>query len=45
MSLIPALTRQRRVDLCECETILVHIVSSRVVRAIERDCLQKKSVW
>ena len=33
MTLIPALRRQRQVDLCEFEASLVYRVSSRAVRA------------
>ena len=37
MSLIPALGRQRQVDLCELEVSLVYRVSSRTARAIQRN--------
>jgi hypothetical protein len=36
MSLIPALRRQRQVDLCEFQHTLVYKVSSRTARAIAR---------
>ena len=36
MSLIPALGRQRQVDLSEFEASLVYKVSSRTARATER---------
>ena len=39
---IPALRRQRQVDLCGFETCLVCIVSSRTARAKERDPVSKK---
>jgi hypothetical protein len=41
--LIPALGRQRRVDLCEFEASLVFIVSSRTAKAIQRETLSQKS--
>ena len=34
MPLIPALRRQRQVDLCEFEASLVYRASSRTVRAV-----------
>ena len=34
-NLIPALRKQRQVDLCECEASLVYIASSRTARATE----------
>jgi hypothetical protein len=40
--LIPALGRQRQVDLCEFEASLVYRMSSRTARAIQRNpCLEK----
>ena len=41
MPLIPALRRQRQVDFCEFEAILVHRVSSRTARAIQRNTVSK----
>ena len=41
-SLIPALRRQRQVDLCELEASLVYRVSSRTARAIQRNPVLKK---
>ncbi|MDP1142662.1 hypothetical protein, partial [Klebsiella pneumoniae] len=42
--LIPALGRQRRVDLCEFETSLVYTASSRTgFKAIETPCLEKQN--
>jgi hypothetical protein len=37
VSLIPALEKQRRVDLCKFEASLVYRVSSRTARAIQRN--------
>jgi len=37
MPLIPVLQKQRQVDLCEFETSLVYIKSSRTARARERN--------
>jgi hypothetical protein len=44
MSLIPALGKQRQVDLCEFEASLVYRVSSRTARATHREkpCLRKQ---
>ena len=36
MPLIPALKRQRQVDLCEFEASLVYIVSSRIARTVSQ---------
>ena len=37
MPLIPALRRQRQMDLCEFETSLVYKVRSRTARATKRN--------
>jgi hypothetical protein len=42
MPLIPALGRQRQVDLCELEASLVYRVSSRTASAIQRNPVMKK---
>jgi hypothetical protein len=39
--LVPALGRQRQVDLCEFEVSLVYRVSSRIVKAKRRDPVLK----
>jgi hypothetical protein len=39
--LIPATWRQRQVDLCEFEAILVYIVSSRTARATQINPVSK----
>ena len=41
MPLIPALRRQRQVDLCELEASLVYRVSSWTARAIQRNPVSK----
>ena len=41
MPLIPALRKQKQVDLCEFEVSLVYIASSRTARAIEGDPVSK----
>ena len=41
MPLIPALRRQRQVDLCEFEASLVYRVSSRTARATQRNPVKK----
>ena len=41
MPLIPALGRQRQVDLCEFEASLVYRVSSRTARATQRNPVSK----
>ena len=41
MALIPALRRQRQVDLYELEASLVYRVSSRTARATQKPCLTK----
>ena len=41
-SLIPALERQRQIDLCEFEISLVHRVSSRTARVSQRNPVSKK---
>ena len=43
MPLIPALGRQRQVDLCESENSLVYRVSSRTARATQKTCLEKQT--
>ena len=40
--LIPALGKQRQVDLCEFEASLVYRASSRTARAIQRNPVSKK---
>jgi hypothetical protein len=40
--LIPAVRRQRQVDVCEFEASLVYRVSSRTARATERNPVLKK---
>ena len=42
MPLIPAVRRQRQVDVCEFEASLVYRVSSRTARATERNPVLKK---
>jgi hypothetical protein len=42
MPLIPALRRQRQVDLCETEARLVYRVSSKTTKAIQRNYLKGK---
>jgi hypothetical protein len=37
ISLIPALGRQRQADLCEFKDNLVYRISSRIVRATQRN--------
>jgi hypothetical protein len=44
-SLIPALSRQRQVDLCEFEVTLVYRASSRLVRAPRRNTVSKKNFY
>ena len=39
--LIPALSKQRKVDLCEFETSLVYRASSRTARATQRSPVSK----
>jgi hypothetical protein len=39
---MPALGRQRQVDLCEFETSLVYRVSSRTYKATQRDPVSKR---
>jgi hypothetical protein len=39
---IPALGRQRQVDLCEFKASLIYRVSSRITKATQRNCLGKK---
>jgi hypothetical protein len=41
MPLIPALRRQRQVNLCEFKVSLVYRVSSRTARATQRDSALK----
>jgi hypothetical protein len=41
MPLLPAFRRQRQVDLCGFEDILVYRVSSRTVRATQRNPVSK----
>ena len=43
MPFIPALGRQGQVDLCEFEASLVYGVSSRTVRATQRNLSQKQT--
>ena len=40
--LIPALKRQRQVDLCEFEVSMVYIMGSRTVKATKRNGLENK---
>jgi hypothetical protein len=41
--LIPAVVRQKQVDLCEFETNLVHRTSSRTAKGTQKNsCLEKK---
>jgi hypothetical protein len=40
---IPALRRQRQVDLCESEASLVYRVSCRLARATHRETLSRKT--
>ena len=42
MPLIPALGRQRQVELCEFEASLVYRVSSRIARATQRNPVLRK---
>jgi hypothetical protein len=42
MPLIPALGRQKQVDLCESEASLVYRASFRIARATERNYVSKK---
>ena len=41
-TLIPALGRQRQVNLCEFEASLVYRVSSRIARATQKNSFTKK---
>jgi hypothetical protein len=41
VALIPALGRQRQIDLCEFKNSLVYRVSSKTARARKRFCLKK----
>jgi hypothetical protein len=41
MPLIPALRKQKKVDLCEFEASLVYIASSRTARAIQKNIVSK----
>ena len=43
--LIPALGRQKQVDLCESEASLVYRVSSRTARAAQRNFVSKNNWW
>ena len=43
MPLIPALGRERQVDLCEFEASLVYRVSSRTVRDTQRNPVSKET--
>jgi hypothetical protein len=43
MLLIPALGRQRQVDLCEFKASLVYRVSVRTVRAAQRNPVSKNT--
>jgi hypothetical protein len=42
MLLIPALGRQRHVDLCEFDASLVYGVNSRTVRVTQKNTVSKK---
>jgi hypothetical protein len=45
MHLIPALRRQRQVDLCDFRVILVYRVSSGTAKATQRiQCLRKQNM-
>jgi hypothetical protein len=41
MPLIPALGRQRQVDLCEFQAYLLYRVSSKIARATQKNLSQK----
>ena len=41
MLLIPALEKQRQVDLCEFKANVAYIMSFRKLRAIQRDSVSK----
>jgi hypothetical protein len=43
MPLIPALRRQRQVDLCEFEASLVYTASSRTARVTQRNSVLEKN--
>ena len=43
MPLIPALRRQRQLDLCEFEASLVYRVSSSTVKATQRNVVSKQT--
>ena len=43
MPFIPALGRQRQVDLCEFNTSLVYSVSSRTAKLLHRETLSLKT--
>jgi hypothetical protein len=41
MPLVPALGRQKQVDLCDFKARLIDKVSSRAARVTQRPCLKK----
>jgi hypothetical protein len=41
MSLIPALRRQRQIELCEFKASLIYRATSKTVRALQRDPVLK----